>query len=232
MGWGCYSDEDSDIQQIRDLEGRSVVMSPASSEAITIPALFAFLDMDDDAVTRIAVEPAQKISTYARGEGDAMVTIPNFADPIVQADRPSDFLAWVDEGFQMPEYCVIAYRDTVDEEPEFVQDFLDALFQGIAEAEEDPDAAVASILDHRALLEEDATQRQLELTFPMYFSENTEGHPHGYHSPEDWQFALEILRDYADLSGPWTSMISTTPTSSSSMSDSRPYAGRSGCRCR
>src|SRR3546814_3695909 len=60
-------------------------------------------------------EAAQKLSTYARGTGDSMVTSLPFGDAIIQPQRKSHTLPWVDVGFVLPDYSFLRSEEHTSE---------------------------------------------------------------------------------------------------------------------
>jgi ABC-type nitrate/sulfonate/bicarbonate transport system substrate-binding protein len=133
--WAFYVPEDSAFKNIGDLRGKSVVVAPNSSEILLLPAVLKYAGVNPEDVKRVAVDPAQKIATYARGVGDSTITTMAYGDPLVQQAKPSRALLWSDAGFVMPDYCVIASTDTVAKDPELVASFLKATFESVAASE-------------------------------------------------------------------------------------------------
>jgi NitT/TauT family transport system substrate-binding protein len=199
--WGFYVGADSPIKSIGDLRGKSVVMSPNSSEALLLPAVFEIAGLKPDDVRKVSVDPSQKISTYARGQGDSMVTTVAYGDPLVQEARASRVLLWADVGFVMPDYCLVARTETVEKEPKLVASFLAATFSAIEAADAKPDAAIDAALKMRPILQRPATAKQWDLTRQFLRSANTQGCQLGWHSPKDWQAGLAILKKYSGLEG-------------------------------
>lgn len=199
--WGFYVPKDSDAKSIKDLVGKSVVMSPNSSEAVLLPALFETAGLKQDAMRKIAVEPSQKIATYGRSQGDSVVTTVAYGDPLVQDVRPSKFLLWADAGFVMPDYCMFTRTETVKSNPEMVRKFLAAAFKGITEAQKNPDRAVDASVKQRPLIKREHTAKQWNLTAQFLRSENSGTCATGWHPPKDWSVGLGILQKFADLQG-------------------------------
>ncbi|NYT43886.1 ABC transporter substrate-binding protein [Alcaligenaceae bacterium] len=199
--WGFYIPADSEAKTIKELAGRSVSMSPSSSEAVLLPAVMEIAGMKQDDMRKIAVDPSQKIAVYGRSQADSVITTVAYGDPIVQDARPSKYLLWADAGFVMPDYCIFTRTDTVENNPQMIQKFLAATFKGIKQAQSDPDAAIDATLKQRPLLRREHTAKQWMLTSEFMRSENSGQCPMGWHPPEDWSAGLETLQKYAGLQG-------------------------------
>jgi NitT/TauT family transport system substrate-binding protein len=199
--WAFYVPEDSAFKNISDLRGKSVVVAPNSSEILLLPAVLKYAGVNPEEMKRVAVDPAQKIATYARGVGDSTITTMAYGDPLVQQAKPSRALLWSDAGFVMPDYCVIASTDTVAKDPELVASFLKATFESVAASEKNSGAAVDASLKLRPLIQRAPTEKQWELTMSFLRSDNTKACPLGWQSPKDWDIGLKTLKEYAGLEG-------------------------------
>jgi NitT/TauT family transport system substrate-binding protein len=200
--FGFFVPEGSGIKSIKDISGKSVVMTPSAPEALLLPAVFKLVNVDFNAsVQKINVEAAQKLSTYARGVGDSMVTSLPFGNPIVQPLRRSLTLPWVDVGFVLPDYSFLVRRSTLQSDPGMIAAFLRAIYRGMNDAAANVDQAVANYVKERPLVNPDAARDQWR-TYVTYFCSNAmDGSPLGSHSSDDWRKGLDTLRDYSGLTG-------------------------------
>lgn len=201
--FGFFVPKESGIKSIKDLSGKSLVMTAGTPEALLLPAVFklAGVNFEKD-VQKIAVEAAQKLTTYARGVGDAMVTSLPYGDPIVQPLRASNTLPWTGAGFVLPDYSFLVQRSTLQSDPEMIAGFLRATYRGMAEATANVDEAVANYVKQRPLLKPDVTKQQWLNFITFFCSDAMAGKPLGEHSPEDWSTGLKTLQEYAGLKGP------------------------------
>ena len=201
--WGFFVPKDSKIASIKDLSGKSLVMTPGTPEALLLPAVFnlAGVNFAKD-VKPISVEAAQKLTTYARGVGDAMVTSLPYGDAIVQPLRASNTLPWAAVGFVLPDYSFLVQRSTLKAHPDMIAAFLRATYRGLAEATAHPDEAVADVVKARPLVKPDVAKQQWQEYVTYFCSEGMAGKPLGEHSPGDWSRGLKTLQEYAGLKGP------------------------------
>jgi len=199
--WGFYVPRDLAAKSVKDLAGKSVVMSPNSSEGVLLPALFEIAGMPQDAMRKIAVDPSQKVATYGRSQGDSVVTTAAYGEPIVQAVRPSKLLLWADDGFVMPDYCIFTRAETVKQDPALISAFLQGTFKGIAEAQKSPELAVDAVSKLRPIVVKDASRAQWEMTTRFLHSDNTGSCLVGWHAPKDWEKGLATLKKAGAIQG-------------------------------
>lgn len=200
--FGFFVPENSGITSIKQLVGKSVVMTPTAPEALLLPAVFNLVNENyEKDVKRVPVEGAQKLSTYIRGTGDSMVTSLPFGDPIVQPQRKSKTLPWVDVGFVLPDYSFLVSREKLKSDPAMIEGFLRATYRGMAEASKNVDEAIGIYVKERPLLNTEMAKKQWLGYVDYLCSDAGAGKPLGYHAAEDWRIGLETLKQYSGLTG-------------------------------
>jgi NitT/TauT family transport system substrate-binding protein len=199
--FGFFVPVDGPIKSIKDLAGKSLVMTPSAPEGVLLAAVMKQVNVDANTIQKIAVDGSQKLSTYARGQGDAMVTSIPFGDAIVQPQRKSNTLPWTSVGFVLPDYSFLVQRKTLESDPAMIAAFLRATYRGVAEAADKVDEAVNNYVKERPLLKFDVAKQQWVGFTTFFCSEGMDGKLLGYHSPQDWKIGLETLRDYSGLTG-------------------------------
>jgi NitT/TauT family transport system substrate-binding protein len=201
--FGFFVPQNSSTNSIKSLAGKSLVMTPGTPEAFMLPAVFKLAGVDfDKEVQKIAVEAPQKLTTYARGVGDSMVTSLPYGDPIIQPLRASRTLPWTDVGFVLPDYSFLVRRSTLQAQPQMIAAFLRASYRGMNDAAANVDEAVGIMVKARPLLKPDVTKQQWLNFIKFFCSDGMDGKPLGWHSPDDWSRGLKVLQDYAALKGP------------------------------
>ena len=200
--FGFFVPQNSGLNSIKSLSGKSLVMTPGTPEALMLPAVFklAGVNFEKD-IQKIAVEAPQKLTTYARGMGDSMVTSLPYGDPIIQPLRASGTLPWTDVGFVLPDYSFLVRRSTLQAQPEMIAAFLRATYRGMADGAANVDEAVGIMVKARPLLKPDVTKQQWLNFIKFFCSDAMEGKPLGWHSPDDWSRGLKVLQEYATLKG-------------------------------
>lgn len=204
IGFAFYTPKDSGVKSLKDLAGKTIVVAPASLDTLIFPAVLAGNGLSPTLMKSLNVDPAQKVPTYTRGQADVVVSTYPYADPLIQEQRPSNVILWADSGFAMPDYCIMASRDKLEKDPQLIARFLRATYAASAEAARKPQEAADAAVELNPLLNRNTTLKQWQLMADTFYSEETKGCPHGWHSPKDWTKALEVLQKYGGLEGPIT----------------------------
>lgn len=201
-GYSFFTAKSANVQSLKDLAGKTIVVTPSGFDTQLFPAVFVSNGLPASSLRSINVDPTQKIPTYARGQADVVVSNLAYADPLIQEQRPSNYIQWSKVGFVLPDYCVATTRERAEKDPQLVERFLRATYAGTAEAARRPQAAADAALKSNPLLKRDVTLRQWELMSTLFYTEDTKSCPHGWHSPKDWTQALNTLQKFGGLEGP------------------------------
>lgn len=198
--YGFFVDESVAADGIEDLAGLEVLATPGSPETPLIPPVLDLAGISEAEVNMVNVEAASKLSSYVSGIGDAMATTIPFYNAHVQGARPSDTFLFSDLGLVLPDYSFLVQRETLENQPEMVAAFLRASMRSLAAAMADPEAAVQALADARP----DETQFDLELQswndfLDFICSDAQEGELLGRHAESDWEQAVDVLKEYAEL---------------------------------
>lgn len=199
--WAFFVPADSNIGSMKDLKGKSVVIAPNSAEVMLLPAILKFAGLPADAMHKIAVDPSQKVATYGRKQVDVVVTSAPFGAPLIQAVRPSRVLNWADAGYVMPDFCIFARKDTVQNNPKMIQSFLAGISTAIQQAVKEPDAAVDATVKDNPLVKRDQVAMQWKLTAQYLTTDANKNCPIGWHPATEWKQGLETLKKYVGVDG-------------------------------
>lgn len=200
-GFAFFYPAESNVQSLNDLAGKTIVVSPASFDTLLYPAVLASVGLPPDLMRRVNVDPAQKVSTFIRGQADVVVTHYAGSYPPIEAQRKVRYTPWSSTGFVLPDFCLAVTRQRLEKEPEFVEKFLHATYAATRDAAAKPaDAATASV-EYVPLLDRAMTEKQWRLMTELFFTEDTKSCPHGWHSASDWAKALETLKKFGNLQG-------------------------------
>jgi NitT/TauT family transport system substrate-binding protein len=197
--FGLIVDEDSPIDGIEDLAGKTVIVSAGSPETIYLPAALRKAGVNPDDVKLLAVDASAKTSVYSTGKGDALATNIPFGIPIIQAQRKSKTIPFGDIGAPFPNYSIVTRKEFLEKEPEVVKGFLRAIHRAQAEAADDAQGAVDAMLKERPTADPAITMGQFEAAGDFTCSEGQSGKPQGYHSPEEWEAAAKLLSEFGDV---------------------------------
>ena len=135
------------------------------------------------------------VSSYLQGAGGAVGMLGGLDDKPAEikangGEQPVTF-PYSDYGVNQVGYCIVTTKDTVANKPDLVKRFMAATVKSYAEAEKNPDAAVAAMADIvGGTMAEDAGKAQarevLDVTLGILYSAGNKDKRLGYNVPEDW----------------------------------------------
>ena len=145
------------------------------------------------------VDGFAKVSAYAQGQGDALITFVPLIEIIVDGPRPSNGILFKDYGLPLNSMGYFATEKTIADKPEALAAFVSVMSRSFHAIRDDgqAEAAVAAIKAARPQLKTDAATllKQLQALAPYFLSEATTGKPYGWQAPEDWAKTLGAMRD-------------------------------------
>jgi NitT/TauT family transport system substrate-binding protein len=108
---------------------------------------------------------------------------------------------YADYGVAQPGYAIVAHKDTVKDNPDLVRRFVRATLKAVDAARQDPDAAINSLINWSANVEDQRQQARkvLDVTLSILISPNNTQKKLGLNVPKDWESALKLLKEYRDL---------------------------------
>ena len=199
--FGVFSDQSLNITTPEDLVGHTLLHTPESVETILLPAFFKLTGIDGNQVQLRSVGAASKVTDYVAGKADMMSTDVPYGLPTINPKRSSNTMMFADYGLVMPSFGIFTTNDYLEQNPEVVRKFVQASLKGLQEALDDPAAAIEAMAKYREGFDKENMRQQWELYRDYLQTERTKGQPLGVQSAEDWQDALEILKDYAGHEG-------------------------------
>jgi NitT/TauT family transport system substrate-binding protein len=200
--YGFFVDKKLGIDNIKDLKGHSVLITPGSPETPLIAPVLKLAGVEESDVPLISVDAAAKVNSYVNGQGDAMATTIPFYAAHVQPKRPSTELLFSDFGLALPDYSFLVKKSDLESKHALFAGFLRAYFKASAEASEDPEAAVQALKDARGdIIQYDTELASWNAFQPFLCSDNQDGDLLGKQSAEDWKIAVDLLVKYSGLSG-------------------------------
>jgi NitT/TauT family transport system substrate-binding protein len=98
---------------------------------------------------------------------------------------------------------IVAAEDTIENDPEMVDAFVDATMRGFRDALANPKDAATALENQAGDVEGAVTPEAMEISqadLKEYIpSEANEGQPYGYAAEEDWQSTIDIMSQYLDF---------------------------------
>jgi len=199
-GFGIISLAATGIETAKDLEGKTLAVSPGDALTQLFPAVVAANDLDGDTIELVFMDPPAKPVAVMEDRTDALLGGIDDQYFLIEAQgHEPAALRFADLGVNTVGITVLTHEDTLAENPDLVRRFVTASVRSWQAALDDPEAAVDAALEVKPDLNRESTLKQLEADLGLLFSANTEGQGIGYGAEADWQHTKELLTEYRDL---------------------------------
>jgi NitT/TauT family transport system substrate-binding protein len=199
---------DSGVKTIADLKGKALLTTANAGVNTFIPMVLKNAGLAETDVSLTNVPDGALVSSYLQSAGGAVGILGGLDDKPAEikangGEQPITF-PYSDYGVNQVGYCIVTTKETVEKNPDLVKRFMAATVKSYAEAEKDPDAAVAAMADIvGGTMAEDAGKAQarevLDVTLGILYSANNKDKKLGLNVPEDWDSMLALMKEYNDL---------------------------------
>lgn len=205
-GFAVVSLKSAGIKTPKDLEGKSLAVSPGDPLRQLFEALAAANKVDISKVNFVQVDPAAKVVTVLEKRADALL---GGADDqyflIKYKDQEPAALRFADNGANIVGMTIVASNATIKGKPDLVARFVRASIKSWDEAKKNPDAAVDAAMKAKADLNRQSTKDQMMVDFELMDSPNVKGKT-GFGDERDWKQTIDLLKKYRGLetTSEWT----------------------------
>lgn len=200
LPYAVVSLDEKGIRTAKDLEGKSLAITPGDGLTQTWPAVVAANKLNADSIKLIHMDPKAKIPAVTEKRADALL---GGADDQAIAMEVKGFktrvLRFADMGVTSVGFTILAHQDTIRDRPDLVRKVVAASVKGFEEALRDPEAAVAALLKLAPLADRETVRRQLAVDLGMLFSASNPQKRLGWGPPDDWAATLDLLKKYRGL---------------------------------
>lgn len=206
-GFSVVSLASSGIRKPKDLEGKSLAVSPGDPLGQLFRALAAHNKLDINTIRFVQVDPAAKVVAVLEKKVDALLggADDQFFLIKYKGVEPSA-LRYADHGANIVGMTIVTTGNTIKSKPDLVRRFVKASVRSWEEARKNPQAAVDAAMKVKPDLNRQSTLDQMLVDFELLDSINSKGKV-GMGVKADWDQTLTLLRQYRDLDTkePWTS---------------------------
>jgi putative hydroxymethylpyrimidine transport system substrate-binding protein len=183
------------IERPRDLAGKTIATAGIPYQTAFLQSILerATLTLDDVEEVNVGLN---LLPALLSNRADAILGGFKNIEGVDLAERGEDpAIAPVDE-LGIPTYdelVLVAGEDLVEDDPEEIRLFIDALQRGTRDAARNPEAATRTLLDAAPDLDPKLTAAEVEATLPLL--EAQQGNPYGYMAIGQWQQFAGFMAD-------------------------------------
>ena len=205
-GFSVVSLASTGIKTPKDLEGKSLAVSPGDPLGQLFRALAAHNKLDMNTIKFVQVDPAAKVVSVLEKRVDALLggADDQFFLIKYKGVEPAA-LRFADHGANIVGMTIMTTGNTIKTKPDLVRRFVRATVRSWEAAKKNPNAAVDAALKAKADLNRQSTYDQMLVDFELLDSPTSKGRI-GLGAKADWDQTLALLKQYRELDTkePWT----------------------------
>ncbi len=195
---------DSDIKSPKDLEGKSIAITPGSAQFQQWPAFVKGCGVDASKVRVVSVDPAGTPPALITGQVQAMAGFAQGQVPTVEirGNKKTRLFWYSDCGVNAVSNGIVVHTDLIKEDPGLIKAFVAASIRGFVYGRQHPDELVAAVKAFSPTVDEAITRREAELSWQTWITPATVGKPLGWMAEKDWEQTVEVLKQYGGVDTP------------------------------
>ncbi|MBN9063750.1 MAG: hypothetical protein BGP06_18805 [Rhizobiales bacterium 65-9] len=198
-GYSVISLASNPIKTPKDLEGKSVAVSPGDPLGQLLRALAAANKIDINKVSFVQVDPAAKVVALLEKRVDGLLggVDDQFFLVKYKGQEPAA-LRYAENGANIVGMTILTKTDLIKSNPDLVKRFVQASIKSWEAAKKNPAAAVDAAMKAKPDLNRDSTLDQLKVDLELLDSPNSKGKV-GLGAEKDWAETIALLKQYRDL---------------------------------
>lgn len=198
-GYSVISLESKPIRTPKDLEGKSVAVSPGDPLGQLLRALAAANKVDINKVSFVQVDPAAKVVALLEKRVDGLLGGIDDQYFIVKykGEKPVA-LRYSEYGANIVGMTILTSTALIKSNPDLVRRFVQASIKSWEAAKKNPAAAVDAAMKVKPDLNRESTLDQLKVDIELLDSPNSKGKI-GFGAEKDWAETIDLLKKYRDL---------------------------------
>lgn len=195
---------DGDIKTPKDLEGKSIALTPGSAQFQQWPAFAKGCGLDIGKVRVVSIDPAGTPPALITGQVPAIAGFAQGQVPTVEirGGKPTRVFWYADCGVDVVSNGIVVHTDLIKEDPALIRAFVAASLKGFLYARQHPDELVASVKKFSPTVDPAVTRREAELSWQTWVTPATAGKPLGWMAAKDWEQTVEVLKQYGGVDTP------------------------------
>ena len=198
-GFSVVSAASAGIRTPKDIEGKTLAVSPGDPIRGLLEAVAAHNKVDISKVKFVQVDPAAKVVTVLEKRADGLL---GGADDqfflLKYRGVEPHALRFADHGANIVGMAIFTGNNTIKTNPDLVLRFVRATKRAWEEAKKNPDAAVDVAMKVKPDINRQSTKDQMLVDFELIDSINVKGQI-GFGHEKDWAQTIELLKKYRGL---------------------------------
>jgi len=198
-GFSVVSVASAGIRTPKDIEGKTLAVSPGDPIRGLLEALAAYNKVDISKVKFVQVDPAAKVVTVLEKRADGLL---GGADDqfflLKYRGVEPHALRFADHGANIVGMAIFTGTNTIKTNPDLVRRFVRATKRAWEEAKKNPDSAVDVAMKVKPDLNRQSTKDQMLVDFELMDSANVKGQT-GFGHEKDWSQTIDLLRRFRGL---------------------------------
>ena len=198
-GFSVVSAASAGIRTPKDIEGKTLAVSPGDPIRGLLEAVAAHNKVDISKVKFVQVDPAAKVVTVLEKRADGLL---GGADDqfflLKYRGVEPHALRFADHGANIVGMAIFTGNNTIKANPDLVRRFVRATKRAWEEAKKNPDAAVDVAMKVKPDINRQSTKDQMLVDFELIDSINVKGQI-GFGHEKDWAQTIELLKKYRGL---------------------------------
>jgi NitT/TauT family transport system substrate-binding protein len=198
-GYSVVSLAEKAIKTPKDLEGRTVAVTPGDPLGALLLAVCKANNVDCGKVSMVQVDPAAKVVAVLEKKTDALLGGADDQFFLIKYKGANPYaMRYADFGANIVGMTIMTSGDTIKKNPDLVKRFVRATVKSWEEAKKNPGAAVDAAMKAKPDLNRQSTLDQLMVDIDLMDSKNSKGRV-GWGAQADWDQTLAILKNYREL---------------------------------
>ena len=196
--------DDAGINRLADLEGKTIAATEGEAALSIVPALFKANKLDAAKIHFLHVEGPDrgpvKMTAVLEKRAEAFLGGSD-QSPLMLEQRGVKPIVfnYADFGVNTIGLAIHVHADTLEHNPRLVTSFIKATQKAFADAERDPEAAIAAVMKVNPDLDATLALKQLQAGLRLVRSKAAPEAPIGFMADSDWGMTLALLKDYQGL---------------------------------
>lgn len=187
---------DSGISELEDLEGTTIAVSSGDAPTSTFPAFLEAAGLDEDSIEQQNLDSAGKVAAMISEQVDGLIGFAHDQGPKIadESGRDVTYFRYSDVGLNFYSNGLLTHEDTIENDPELVEQMSQATSAAFQAAIEDPEGAAESMEGKDPqIAPTDVVLEQWTETIDILTTENSEGEAPGWNAEEDWENTITIM---------------------------------------